>query len=122
MPIGSVSFERKVLPLDHHPLFLSYPDAYTWRKSIVPLYPFEAYSLGLIVDHPTNALQVDFAKRYIGSGALHRGCVQLHEASSTGVETNGGISVNMMLRNSDQKTCQFLRHKAIMQWLAASQH
>ncbi|KAJ0034416.1 hypothetical protein Pint_26034 [Pistacia integerrima] len=218
-----------VLPLDSRPLFISYPDADAWSKSAVPLCPFEAYSLGSIEDHSTDALQVDFANKYIGGGALHRGCVQeeirfminpeliagmlflpladneaieivgaerfsdyngyassfrfsgdhvdkrnvdvfrrrktriiaidalcwpgmkqyalippsLHEASSTGVETNEGISVNLMLRNSDQKSCQFLRHKdslgivtgnwgcgafggdpelkAMIQWLAASQ-
>ncbi|KAJ0034640.1 hypothetical protein Pint_26047 [Pistacia integerrima] len=76
MPVGSVSFERKVLPLDYHPLFISYPDADAWSKSAVPLCPFEAYSLGSIEDHSTDALQVDFANKYIGGGALHRGCVQ----------------------------------------------
>ncbi|KAJ0035458.1 hypothetical protein Pint_26422 [Pistacia integerrima] len=64
-----------VLPLYHHPLFLSYPNAYVWSKSIVPFCPFEAYSLGSIEDHLTDALQVDFANKYIGGGALHRGCV-----------------------------------------------
>ncbi|KAJ0093372.1 hypothetical protein Patl1_26685 [Pistacia atlantica] len=74
---------------------------------------------------------------------ISRNNFSLHEASSTGVETNEGISVNLMLGNSDQKSCQFLRHKdspgivtgnwgcgafggdpelkAIIQWLAASQ-
>ncbi|KAJ0092645.1 hypothetical protein Patl1_26678 [Pistacia atlantica] len=71
-----VSFERKVLPLDSRPLFISYPDADAWSKSAVPLCPFEAYSLGSIEDHSTDVLQVDFANKYIGGGALHRGCVQ----------------------------------------------
>ncbi|KAJ0035762.1 hypothetical protein Pint_26470 [Pistacia integerrima] len=30
-----------VLPLDNRPLFISYPDADAWSKSIVPLCPFE---------------------------------------------------------------------------------
>ncbi|XP_044465083.1 poly(ADP-ribose) glycohydrolase 1-like isoform X5 [Mangifera indica] len=76
MPVGSVSFERKVLPLDHHPLFISYPDADAWSKSVIPLCPFEAHSLGLMEDHSTDSLQVDFANKYIGGGALRRGCVQ----------------------------------------------
>ncbi|XP_031256537.1 poly(ADP-ribose) glycohydrolase 1-like [Pistacia vera] len=76
MPVIYVSFERKVLPLDSRPLFISYPDADAWSKFAVPLCPFEAYSLGSIEDHSTDALQVDFANKYIGGGALHRGCVQ----------------------------------------------
>ncbi|KAJ0093882.1 hypothetical protein Patl1_27119 [Pistacia atlantica] len=105
-------------------------DAEAWSKSVIPLCPFEAYTLGSIEDHSIDTLQVDFANK-------------LHEASSTGFETNEGISVNLMLRNSDQKSCKFLRHKespgivtgnwgcgsfggdpelkAIIQWLAASQ-
>ncbi|KAJ0092651.1 hypothetical protein Patl1_26672 [Pistacia atlantica] len=63
----------KVLPLDYRPLFISYLDADAWSKSAVPLCPL---SLGSIEDHSTDTLQVDFANKYIGGGALHRGCVQ----------------------------------------------
>ncbi|KAJ0093852.1 hypothetical protein Patl1_27092 [Pistacia atlantica] len=76
MPIGSVLFEQKVLSLDHRPLFISYPDADAWSKSVIPLCPFETYSLGSIEDHSTDTLQVDFTNKYFGGGALHKGCVQ----------------------------------------------
>lgn len=41
MPMGSVSFERKVLALEHHPLCISYPDAKFWSSSTIPLCQFE---------------------------------------------------------------------------------
>nr|KJB17147.1 hypothetical protein B456_002G268300 [Gossypium raimondii] len=78
MPTGSVSFERKLLSLEHHPWqsFLSYPYADFWTKSTIPLCPFQVHSSGLIEDHAIEALEVDFANKYLGGGALHRGCVQ----------------------------------------------
>jgi poly(ADP-ribose) glycohydrolase len=41
MPIGFVSFERKVLPLDHSPQCISYPKAEFWSNSVIPLCCFE---------------------------------------------------------------------------------
>ena len=41
MPMGSVSFERKVLPLKQSCDGISYPEAAFWRKSTVSLCPFE---------------------------------------------------------------------------------
>ncbi|KAA8532188.1 hypothetical protein F0562_006670 [Nyssa sinensis] len=76
MPPGVVSFERKVLPLERNPLRVSYLKANTWSKSIISLCRFEVYRSGLIEDQPNEALEVDFANKYIGGGALHRGCVQ----------------------------------------------
>ncbi|EXB73274.1 Poly(ADP-ribose) glycohydrolase 1 [Morus notabilis] len=76
IPMGSVSFERKVLALGHRPLCISYPDAKFWGTSTVPLCQFEAHSSGLIEDQSKGALEVDFANKYLGGGALHRGCVQ----------------------------------------------
>ncbi|XP_017623444.2 poly(ADP-ribose) glycohydrolase 1-like isoform X1 [Gossypium arboreum] len=78
MPTGSVSFERKLLSLEHHPWqsFLSYPYADFWTKSTIRLCPFQVHSSGLIEDHAIEALEVDFANKYLGGGALHRGCVQ----------------------------------------------
>ncbi|KAE8686716.1 Poly(ADP-ribose) glycohydrolase 1 [Hibiscus syriacus] len=78
MPTGSVSFERKLLSLGHHPLqsCLSYPDADFWTKSTIPLCPFQVHSSGLIEDHAIGTLEVDFANKYLGGGALNRGCVQ----------------------------------------------
>ncbi|KAL0740706.1 hypothetical protein Bca4012_082219 [Brassica carinata] len=37
MPKGYVSFERKVLPLEYNPPYVSYPEADYWAKSITPL-------------------------------------------------------------------------------------
>ncbi|KAK3035394.1 hypothetical protein RJ639_032922 [Escallonia herrerae] len=75
-PMGYVSFERKVLPLEHNSVGISYPKASFWRKSVTPLCPFEVYNSGLIEDQTNEALEVDFANKYIGGGALNRGCVQ----------------------------------------------
>lgn len=126
MPTGSVSFERKLLSLEHHPRqsFLSYPYADFWTNSTIPLCPFQVtiqhmesisklkfkfhisfflayffvyqhstiavvqsscylsimvqvHSSGLIEDQTIDALEVDFANKYLGGGALHRGCVQV---------------------------------------------
>ncbi|GLT73693.1 hypothetical protein SLA2020_455310 [Shorea laevis] len=76
MPSGFVSFERKLLSLEYHPLHISYPKADFWGKSAIPLCPFEAHSSGLIEDQSNDALEVDFANKYLGGGALRRGCVQ----------------------------------------------
>ncbi|GKV06179.1 hypothetical protein SLEP1_g18097 [Rubroshorea leprosula] len=65
------------LPLEYHPLCISCPKADFWGKPAIPLCPFEAHSSGLIEDQSNNALEVDFANKYLGGGALHRGCVQV---------------------------------------------
>lgn len=40
--------------------------------------PFlQVCSSGLIEDQSSAALEVDFANKYIGGGALHSGCVQV---------------------------------------------
>ncbi|KAL3850752.1 hypothetical protein ACJIZ3_012634 [Penstemon smallii] len=70
MPMGSVSFERKVLSN------VFYPEAAFWSKSTKPLCQFEVSASGLIENHSTEALEVDFANKNIGGGALGRGCVQ----------------------------------------------
>ncbi|KAK4747734.1 hypothetical protein SAY87_014320 [Trapa incisa] len=76
IPKGSVSFERKVLPLLCGSSAVSYPTADIWRKSTVPLCHVEAHRCGFIEDHSRESLKVDFANEYIGGGALKRGCVQ----------------------------------------------
>ncbi|XP_062170299.1 poly(ADP-ribose) glycohydrolase 1-like isoform X2 [Alnus glutinosa] len=76
MPVGLVSFERKVLPLERHPLCISYPESKFWRNSVIPLCRVEVQNSGLIEDQSSEALEVDFANKYIGGGALRRGCVQ----------------------------------------------
>ncbi|AEC08598.1 Poly(ADP-ribose) glycohydrolase 1 [Arabidopsis thaliana] len=67
VPIGIVSFERKITAA---------PDADFWSKSDVSLCAFKVHSFGLIEDQPDNALEVDFANKYLGGGSLSRGCVQ----------------------------------------------
>uniref|UniRef100_A0A5B6ZCL6 poly(ADP-ribose) glycohydrolase n=1 Tax=Davidia involucrata TaxID=16924 RepID=A0A5B6ZCL6_DAVIN len=76
LPLGVVSFERKVLPLECIPFHVCYPKANIWSKSIISLCRLEVYRSGLIENQPNEALEVDFANKYIGGGALHRGCVQ----------------------------------------------
>ncbi|KAF0912487.1 hypothetical protein E2562_014082 [Oryza meyeriana var. granulata] len=75
-PAGSISFERKVLPRRPVSNGITYPDMDAWMKSDVPLCTFQVFSTGLIEDEEQEALQVDFANRYLGGGALSRGCVQ----------------------------------------------
>ncbi|CAM0877998.1 unnamed protein product [Alopecurus aequalis] len=70
-PTGFVSFERKVLSGG-----TTYPDNDAWMKSSLPLCPFRVLSSGLIEDEEEEALEVDFANKYLGGGALSRGCVQ----------------------------------------------
>ncbi|XP_015879507.3 poly(ADP-ribose) glycohydrolase 1 isoform X1 [Ziziphus jujuba] len=76
MPAGYVSFERKILPLERPFLSISYPNAAFWSTSRTPLCRLEVCSSGLIEDQSSAALEVDFANKYIGGGALHSGCVQ----------------------------------------------
>lgn len=76
MPAGFVSFERKVLSVEHNPSLVSYPTADFWAKSVVPLCLFEICPSGLIEDQSRGALEVDFANKYLGGGALSKGCVQ----------------------------------------------
>ncbi|GAA0164361.1 glycosidase [Lithospermum erythrorhizon] len=76
MPTGNVSFERKVTALEYKSSRLSYPNARFWRKSTVPLCRFEVRTSGFIEDQPYEAIEVDFANKLLGGGALKRGCVQ----------------------------------------------
>ncbi|KAI4322041.1 hypothetical protein L6164_021766 [Bauhinia variegata] len=76
MPKGIVSYERKVLPMVVDPLYTSYPNADFWRTSVIPLCRFEVRSSGFIEDQSSEAVEVDFANKYLGGGALGRGCVQ----------------------------------------------
>ncbi|XP_024982751.1 poly(ADP-ribose) glycohydrolase 1-like isoform X3 [Cynara cardunculus var. scolymus] len=75
-PVGNVSFERKVLAADHNLKYIFSPKTESWSKSVVSLCLFEVCSSGLIEDHSKEALEVDFANKYFGGGALARGCVQ----------------------------------------------
>lgn len=76
MPTGLVSFERKVLLMGHYSSPFAYHEADFWSKSSSLLCPFEVHSSGLIEDQSVGALEVDFANKYLGGGALHTGCVQ----------------------------------------------
>ncbi|XP_061369402.1 poly(ADP-ribose) glycohydrolase 1-like isoform X2 [Gastrolobium bilobum] len=76
MPKGVVSFERKVLPLEGDPVHICYPNDNFWSSSVIPLCKFEVHSSELIEDQSSGAVEVDFANKYLGGGALRRGCVQ----------------------------------------------
>ncbi|KAL0774754.1 hypothetical protein Bca101_039906 [Brassica carinata] len=76
MPTGTVSFERKILPAEYHNSSTTAPDADFWSKSDISLCAFKVRSSGLIEDQSDNALEVDFANKYLGGGSLNRGCVQ----------------------------------------------
>ncbi|KAK9068768.1 hypothetical protein SSX86_012884 [Deinandra increscens subsp. villosa] len=76
IPVGNVSFERKVLAVDQTLNYLPHPKAESWSKSVVSLCLFEVCSSGLIEDYSKEALEADFANKYFGGGALTRGCVQ----------------------------------------------
>ncbi|CAK9253977.1 unnamed protein product [Sphagnum jensenii] len=69
MPQGTVSFERKVLPKE------AINDA-IWGSSGAPLCPITVLQEGCIEDDGRDCLQVDFANRLLGGGALGDGCVQ----------------------------------------------
>ncbi|KAK6930406.1 Poly (ADP-ribose) glycohydrolase (PARG), catalytic domain, partial [Dillenia turbinata] len=75
IPMGCVSFERKVLSFECSSYSVPYPKVDYWSKSVASLSQFKVHESGLIEDHG-DALEVDFANMYIGGGALSRGCVQ----------------------------------------------
>ncbi|CAM6035257.1 unnamed protein product [Sphagnum compactum] len=74
MPQGSVSFERKVLPKKEQEKEVH--DGAFWRSSQAPLCPITLLEKGFIEDDGRDCLQVDFANRLLGGGALANGCVQ----------------------------------------------
>lgn len=76
IPMGFVSFERKVLPLNNCAGNFCCPKANFWVNSTIPLCQFKVKDSGLIEDQTSGALEVDFANEYLGGGALHSGCVQ----------------------------------------------
>ncbi|XP_009144040.3 poly(ADP-ribose) glycohydrolase 1 [Brassica rapa] len=77
IPPGFVSFERKILSLEQdHSGLEAFPDEGFWSTSNVNLCPVEVHTCGLIEDQSVEALEVDFANKYLGGGALRKGCVQ----------------------------------------------
>ncbi|CAF2286842.1 BnaA04g18150D [Brassica napus] len=76
MPKGFVSFERKVLPLEYNPNYVSYPEADYWAKSTTPLCSVQVHSTGVIEDQPGETLEVEFADEYFGGLTLRHGCLQ----------------------------------------------
>ncbi|XP_009605120.1 poly(ADP-ribose) glycohydrolase 1-like [Nicotiana tomentosiformis] len=76
MPGGYMSFERKVLALEHGTFCFPYPKENFWSQSNISLCPFKISNSGFIEDQPNEAIEVDFANKYLGGGALSRGCVQ----------------------------------------------
>jgi poly(ADP-ribose) glycohydrolase len=75
MPQGSVSFERKVLPKKEQEKEVH--DGAFWRSSQASLCPITLLEKGFIEDDGRDCLQVDFANRLLGGGALADGCVQV---------------------------------------------
>jgi poly(ADP-ribose) glycohydrolase len=65
LPRGSISFRRQVLE-----------DFPPWESLEQTLCPVRVLGEGTIEDDGGEALQVDFANRYIGGGVLGNGCVQ----------------------------------------------
>ncbi|MCD9558726.1 hypothetical protein HAX54_016262 [Datura stramonium] len=76
MPPGYVSFERKVLALEHGTFSFPYPKENFWNQSSISLCPFKISNSGFIEDQSSEAIEVDFANKYLGGGALSRGCIQ----------------------------------------------
>lgn len=77
IPAGYISFERKVLALEHGTFSFPYPKENFWSQSSISLCPFKVSNSGLIEDQSSEAIEVDFANKYLGGGALRRGCVQV---------------------------------------------
>ncbi|XP_024374113.1 poly(ADP-ribose) glycohydrolase 1 isoform X2 [Physcomitrium patens] len=71
MPEGVVSFERKVISLQN----LKYSNTF-WSSSTTSICPLTVVVDGSIEDLGQDCLQVDFANRLLGGGALGDGCVQ----------------------------------------------
>jgi len=72
MPEGVVSFERKVIAAQN------LRDSNTfWSESGVALCPLTVVVDGNIEDLGQDCLQVDFANKMLGGGALGDGCVQV---------------------------------------------
>ncbi|KAL6535339.1 hypothetical protein OROMI_026713 [Orobanche minor] len=77
MPMGNVSFERKVLSLrNSSPSNVLCPEADFWSKSTISLCRFEVHTSGKIEDQSNELLEVDFADEYIGGLVLELGCLQ----------------------------------------------
>ncbi|KAJ8551480.1 hypothetical protein K7X08_021495 [Anisodus acutangulus] len=76
IPAGYVSFERKVLALEHGTFCFPYPKENFWSQSNISLCPFKISNSGFIEDQSSGAIEVDFANKYLGGGAIRRGCVQ----------------------------------------------
>ncbi|WVY91373.1 hypothetical protein V8G54_036887 [Vigna mungo] len=76
MPKGIVLFERKAPHLKNDYTHISCPDANFWSTSTMPLCRFEVHNSRLIEDQSSEAVEVDFANKYLGGGALGRGCLQ----------------------------------------------
>eukprot|EP00249_Psilotum_nudum_P021508 c28133_g2_i1 orf=224-2122(+) len=79
IPEGKVSYERKVLPQpnSHFSSFaICEPDHSFWSGSDALLCPFMVFEKGTIEDERSEALEVDFANKFLGGGFLFHGCVQ----------------------------------------------
>ncbi|GAQ91316.1 Poly (ADP-ribose) glycohydrolase [Klebsormidium nitens] len=77
-PRGTVTFERKVLPLPGSPGDppAPLPTSEDWAASTAALCPLQVLDGGTIEDDGAAYLQVDFANAFLGGGVLGAGCVQ----------------------------------------------
>ncbi|KAI5067121.1 hypothetical protein GOP47_0017649 [Adiantum capillus-veneris] len=78
IPRGMISFERKVLHRQLQGIFPPIPgcDKHYWKNSSSSFCSIRIFDDGLIENQRSNALEVDFANRFLGGGVLRKGCVQ----------------------------------------------
>ncbi|EFJ37347.1 hypothetical protein SELMODRAFT_77537 [Selaginella moellendorffii] len=97
MPHGMVSYERKVLLPWQTSDILRF-----WSTSRVPLCKFQVSATGDISNHiGGEALEVDFANKYLGGGALRAGCVQEEIRFMTNPELIAGMLFLPMMEDNE---------------------
>ncbi|MCO5603199.1 hypothetical protein L7F22_057346 [Adiantum nelumboides] len=79
IPRGMLSFERKTLCRQLQFISPRIPrfDQYYWKTSSSLFCSIQIFEDGLIENQSSNALEVDFANRFLGGGVLRKGCVQI---------------------------------------------
>ncbi|KAJ3683507.1 hypothetical protein LUZ60_013734 [Juncus effusus] len=100
-PTGYVSFERKVVHHGPSPDRISYPEISFWKNSSAPLCPFKVFNSGLIEDQNYESLEVDFANKYLGGGALKTGAVQEEIRFMISPELIAGILFMPCMKNNE---------------------
>lgn len=64
---------------------------------------FQAHHCGLIENHSGESLKVDFANKYIGGGALNRGCVQVTVYIAIIIFFSLGLAILLLLSDENVK-------------------